>query len=67
MIVKVIGFFLIFSGIVVGGVGFWRKRNSGGPFIVGNVSDSVRNRIARDLYGIEKPGNFPIVMGVVFF
>jgi hypothetical protein len=62
---KIIGILLLIGGLVTGAVGIWRKKNPGGPHIVGNVSDSTRDRIARDIYGVKQPGNQPIIVGVV--
>ncbi len=67
---KIIGILLLIGGLVTGAVGIWRKKDPGGPrgpLIVGNVSDSIRDRIARDIYGVKvkQPGNQPIIVGVV--
>ena len=56
---KLIGFFLLIGGLVAGGVGIWRKMNPGGPMFYGKVTDSIK-----DLYGVPRPGNLPIIVGV---
>ena len=62
---EIIGVLLLIGGLVVVAVGIWLNKNPGGLHIVGNVSDSTRDRIARDLYGVKQRGNLPIIVGVV--
>ena len=60
---KIIGILMLLIGLGVGFVGIWRKKNTGGPiFIGGQVTDSIR-----DLYGVKKPSNTPIIIGAFIF
>jgi hypothetical protein len=58
---KILGVLLLIGGLFTGALGIWRKMNPGGPvFFGGDVSDSIK-----DLYGVTKPGNLPVIIGVV--
>ena len=58
---KIIGVLLLIGGLVTGALGIWRKMNPGGPvFFGGSVTDSIK-----DLYGVARPGNLPIIIGVI--
>lgn len=53
---------LMIAGLVTAAVGIWKNRNPGGPILVGNVTDSVR-----DLYGVRKTGRKPVIEGAAIF
>ena len=57
---KVLAVVLCLVGSAIIGFGLWRKKNQGGPVFFGDVSDSIK-----DLYGVSKPNNLPIIIGVV--
>lgn len=56
---KVLAVVLCLVGSAMSGFGLWRKKNQGGPVFFGDVSDSIK-----DLYGVSKPSNLPIIIGV---
>ncbi|OPL19167.1 MAG: hypothetical protein AVO35_11995 [Candidatus Aegiribacteria sp. MLS_C] len=56
------GIILMIAGVITVAVGIWRNRNPGGPILVGDVTDYVR-----DLYGVRRASRKPLVIGSVLF
>ncbi len=57
---KTIGILIIGVGIVIAGIGAWKNKNPGGPIFIGNATDSIK-----ELYGVRKHSNWPIVIGLI--
>ena len=59
---KIIGFLIIVLGFAIAGFGVWNRNNPSGPMFYGNATDSIK-----ELYGVKKPSNWPIIIGLILF